>query len=89
MLGKLDTLALVGIDAMPVEVEVDAPARLPKTVLVGLLETAVKESVQRIGNAQVASCGTTSMSRAARAGGEGPGLPNLQFFPCVGRADAP
>src|SRR5439155_5102481 len=36
-------------DAVPVEVEVDAvPAQLPKTVLVGLPELAVRESVHRI-----------------------------------------
>jgi magnesium chelatase family protein len=48
MLAKLNTFALVGIDAVPVEVEVDAAAGLPKTVLVGLPELAVKESVHRI-----------------------------------------
>jgi magnesium chelatase family protein len=48
MLAKLNTFALVGIDAFPVEVEVDASAGLPKTVLVGLPEMAVKESVHRI-----------------------------------------
>ncbi|HEX5273476.1 MAG TPA: YifB family Mg chelatase-like AAA ATPase [Gemmataceae bacterium] len=48
MLAKLSTFALVGIDAVPVEVEVDASAGLPKTVLVGLPEMAVKESVHRI-----------------------------------------
>src|SRR5438874_6166456 len=49
MLAKLRTFALVGIDAVPVEVEVDAvPAQLPKTVLVGLPELAVRESVHRI-----------------------------------------
>src|SRR5207248_2784274 len=48
MLAKLNTFALVGIDAVPVEVEVDASAGLPKTVLVGLAETAVKESIHRI-----------------------------------------
>src|SRR6516164_6599745 len=48
MLAKLNTFALVGIDALPVEVEVDASAGLPKTVLVGLPEMAVKESVHRI-----------------------------------------
>src|SRR5262249_18300529 len=37
-----------GIEAMPVEVEVDASAGLPKTVLVGLPELAVKESIHRI-----------------------------------------
>src|SRR6202035_3067585 len=48
MLAKLNTFALVGIDGVPVEVEVDASAGLPKTVLVGLPEMAVKESVHRI-----------------------------------------
>jgi magnesium chelatase family protein len=48
MLAKLNTFALVGIDAFPVEVEVDVSAGLPKTVLVGLPEMAVKESIHRI-----------------------------------------
>jgi magnesium chelatase family protein len=48
MLAKLNTYALVGIEALPVEAEVDASAGLPKTVLVGLPELAVKESVHRI-----------------------------------------
>src|SRR2546421_10672178 len=48
MLAKLNTFALVGIDAVPVEVEVDAAAGLPKIILVGLPEMAVKESVHRI-----------------------------------------
>lgn len=48
MLAKLNTFALVGIEALPVEVEVDASAGLPKTVLVGLPEMAVKESIHRI-----------------------------------------
>src|SRR5262245_28847991 len=53
MLAKLNTFALVGIDALPVEVEVDAAPGLPKTVLVGLPELAVKESVHRIERALV------------------------------------
>src|SRR5438270_5370323 len=48
MLAKLRTFALVGIDAVPVEVEVDASAGLPKIVLVGLPELAVRESIHRI-----------------------------------------
>src|SRR5215203_5677665 len=48
MLAKLRTFALAGIDAVPVEVEVDAAAGTPKTVLVGLPELAVRESVHRI-----------------------------------------
>jgi magnesium chelatase family protein len=53
MLAKLSVFALVGIDALPVEVEVDVAAGLPKTVLVGLPELAVRESVHRIERALV------------------------------------
>lgn len=54
MLAKLKTYALIGIDAIPVEVEVDtAAAGVPKTVLVGLPELAVRESVHRIERALV------------------------------------
>lgn len=53
MLAKLNTFALLGIDAIPVEVEVDASAGMPKTVLVGLPELAVRESIHRIERALV------------------------------------
>ncbi len=56
MLAKLKTFSLLGIDAVPVEVEVDvSPAGLPKTVLVGLPEAAVKESTHRVERAMVNS----------------------------------
>ena len=56
MLAKLHTFSLLGIDALPVEVEVDVSgAALPKTVLVGLPEMAVKESTHRIERAMVNS----------------------------------
>jgi len=56
MLAKLFTFSLLGIDAKSVEVEVDiSPAALPKTILVGLAEAAVKESVHRIERALVNS----------------------------------
>ncbi len=56
MLAKLNTFSLLGIDAAPVEVEVDvSPGALPKTILVGLPEAAVKESVHRIERAIVNS----------------------------------
>src|SRR5229473_7055504 len=48
MLAKLNTFALVGIDGVPVEAEIDTAAGLPKTVLVGLPEMSVRESVHRI-----------------------------------------
>src|SRR5438045_5741863 len=53
MLAKLNTFALVGIDAVPVITEVDTSAGLPKTILVGLPEAAVRESVHRIERAMV------------------------------------
>jgi magnesium chelatase family protein len=56
MLARLSTFSLLGIDAKPVEVEVDiSPAAVPKTTLVGLAEAAVKESIYRIERALVNS----------------------------------
>src|SRR4029434_4383539 len=56
MLAKLHTFSLLGIEAVPVEVEVDvSPGALPKTILVGLPEAAVKESTHRIERALVNS----------------------------------
>ncbi|MEM8946404.1 MAG: YifB family Mg chelatase-like AAA ATPase [Planctomycetota bacterium] len=56
MLAQLHTFSLLGIDALPVEVEVDvSPAAMPKVILVGLPEAAVKESVHRIERALVNS----------------------------------
>ncbi|MEI6527330.1 MAG: magnesium chelatase, partial [Planctomycetota bacterium] len=54
MLAKLKTYSLVGIDAVPVDVEVDlSPSPLPKIVLVGLPEHAVRESTHRAERALV------------------------------------
>src|SRR5436305_10969411 len=56
MLAKLSSYTLIGIDAAPVEVEVDvSPASMPKTVLVGLAEAAVRESTHRVERALVNS----------------------------------
>jgi magnesium chelatase family protein len=56
MLAKLKTFSVVGIEALPVDVEVDlSPAALPKTVLVGLPEQAVRESTHRVERALVNS----------------------------------
>ncbi len=56
MLAKLYTYSLLGIDANPVEVEVDiSPGALPKTILVGLAEAAVRESTHRVERALVNS----------------------------------
>lgn len=56
MLAKLHTFSLLGIEALPVDVEVDVSAgALPKIVLVGLPEAAVKESTHRVERAIVNS----------------------------------
>jgi magnesium chelatase family protein len=56
LLAKLKTFSLLGIEALPVEVEVDvSPAALPKNVLVGLPEAAVRESTHRVERAMVNS----------------------------------
>ena len=49
MLAKLKSFTLVGIHAMPVEVEVDvSPRGLPAFILVGMPDQAVKESKHRV-----------------------------------------
>jgi magnesium chelatase family protein len=57
MLAKLHTFSLLGIEAVPVEVEVDvSPGAIPKTILVGLPEAAVRESTHRVERA-IVNCG--------------------------------
>ena|GEM_PF-1502595 len=59
MLASLKTFSLVGIEAVPVEVEADvSPSGLPKMVMVGLPEATVKESTHRMERA-VANSGFT------------------------------
>ncbi len=49
MLARLHTFSLLGIDAVPVEVDVDvSPTANPKTILVGLPEAAVVEDLEVI-----------------------------------------
>jgi hypothetical protein len=56
MLAKLHSYTLVGIDATPVEVEVDvSPTSMPRTVLVGLAEAAVRQGAHRVQRAIVNS----------------------------------
>ncbi len=56
VLAKLKTFSLLGIDAVPVEVEVDvSPRAMPKTILVGLPEAAVRESTHRCERAMINS----------------------------------
>jgi magnesium chelatase family protein len=56
MLAKVHSFILIGIDPMLCEVEVDVSQRgLQKTTIVGLAQTAVKESVERVHRAIVNS----------------------------------
>ena len=69
MLAKFKTFALVGIEAVPVEVEVDvSPSGLPKTVLVGLPGAAVEESTHRVERAIVNSGFQRPQSRVVTLG---------------------
>ena len=64
MLSRLATYTLLGIEARSVEVEVDISAgALPRTILVGLAEAAVKESTHRIERALVNSGYARPMDR--------------------------
>ena len=58
MFAKTFSATLAGIDAIPVEVEVHITpnAEVPATMIVGLPDTAVKESRERVRSA-IASCG--------------------------------
>ncbi len=47
--------ALVGVDAVPIQVEVDLLRRLPKISVVGLAASAVKESAERVRSAIVSA----------------------------------
>ncbi|MBR8828746.1 MAG: YifB family Mg chelatase-like AAA ATPase [Gomphosphaeria aponina SAG 52.96 = DSM 107014] len=48
MLARVWSASLVGIDAVKVGVEVDVGGGLPKTIVVGLPDTAVQESKERV-----------------------------------------
>ncbi len=52
MLSRLHSVALLGIEALPCEVEVDVASRgFDHTAVVGLPDTAVKESIERVRSA--------------------------------------
>ena len=51
MLAKVHSCALVGLDAEPVHVEVDIASGLERVTLVGLPDTAVRESTERVRSA--------------------------------------
>lgn len=52
MLARVNSGALVGVEALPVEIEVNSGERgEPKTYVVGLPDAAVKESINRVSSA--------------------------------------
>lgn len=63
MLAKVFSGAVYGVDAFPVEIEVNAGHGEPKTVVVGLPDTAVKESTDRVWTALLNSHFAPPMGR--------------------------
>lgn len=55
MLAKVNSGAVYGVDAFPVEIEVNAGRGDPKVVVVGLPDAAVKESTDRVWTALINS----------------------------------
>jgi len=51
LLARVHSAALIGIEAFPIEVEVDVYAGLPSIAVVGLPDNAVKESIARVKSA--------------------------------------
>ncbi len=51
MLAKVQTAAVVGLDAQEIEVEVDISSGLPAMAIVGLPDTAVQEAKERVRSA--------------------------------------
>ncbi len=48
MLAKVYSYALSGLEAYPITIEVDVSRGLPSTIIVGLPDTAIKESKERV-----------------------------------------
>ena len=48
MLSKLQSFSLIGLEGQPVDIEVDIRKGMPKVEIVGLADTAVKESKERV-----------------------------------------
>ncbi|MFH1199048.1 MAG: YifB family Mg chelatase-like AAA ATPase [Candidatus Omnitrophota bacterium] len=51
MLAKILSFGLMGIEAYPIEIEVDISSGLPTVTLVGLADTAIRESKERVKSA--------------------------------------
>ena len=51
MFSRIYSFGLLGLDAYPIEVEVDTGRGLPRIEMVGLADTAIKESKERVRSA--------------------------------------
>jgi magnesium chelatase family protein len=51
MLAKVYSFCLLGIEAYPIEIEIDVSRGLPAVTLVGLADTAIRESKERVRSA--------------------------------------
>ena len=51
MISKTNSFGLLGLEAYPVEIEIDVAKGLPAVTLVGLTDTAIKESKERVRSA--------------------------------------
>ncbi|MDD5108408.1 MAG: YifB family Mg chelatase-like AAA ATPase [Candidatus Omnitrophica bacterium] len=51
MISKTYSFGLLGLEAYPVEIEIDVTKGLPQVTLVGLADTAIKESKERVRSA--------------------------------------
>ena len=51
MLAKVNSFALNGLDGYKVDIEIDINAGLPKVEIIGLADTAIKESAERVTSA--------------------------------------
>ena len=56
MLAKVQSCAVIGLDAEPIHVEVDIASGLERTTMVGLPDAAVRESGERV-RAAIANSG--------------------------------
>lgn len=48
MVTRIKSYGILGIEAYPVDIEIDISSGLPKTTVIGLADTAIKESKERI-----------------------------------------
>ncbi|MBO2945770.1 YifB family Mg chelatase-like AAA ATPase [Paenibacillus sp. F411] len=58
MYGKLHSACLYGIEGVPIQVEVDLANGLPQTNIIGLPDSSIRESVERV-RAAIKNCGFT------------------------------